>query len=310
LYEGQKYRDENDNWLHGKNWNELPSPSPYSIMNDANNSKLKDRATEAFALYEEAERRGIIVSPDGDRTYEIKQLSQVYLDEAKEIYQGSVNQSRDIMRDGHAKLQHLQMSYDNESFKIENDGSTEIPEMNKRLVRIDHFVSAPKYCEIVKGQLGHLRQIEEWVKEIDYVEDPDLNDFLNAVFTGVISIDRTTVKFADELTDDDIFLSKPNMPRGSVPIYQAYLSYKGLDAPTKDDLKERVNKILEDSHLHEEQLKLACDAMDQELLPKTIKSRTDVASAQFHEEEDKVREVYTEIKDKLRFFKATYLGIY
>jgi hypothetical protein len=315
LYEGRVYKEASngEQTKSGKNWHILPSPSPLSTMNNSNNAELRKNAEEARKLYETAEARNIIVKSDSGKSYQIRVLSEAFLEQAKGIYEESVNRSLSAEEryQAHNKLKDLQLTYNHdEVYEIENDGYAELPESNKRDVRIDHFAAAPKYWEVVRKQLDVLELVDKWVSDSAPKIDVDFDDFSDMIFAGIITIDNNFVKYTDNLTEEDVFLSKPSMPKGAIPLYQAIDNYRGLEAGIKQSLKAAVIAIL-DEYPIPAGVAEACAIAEHELSPTILQRRLSAFSAvnpANPETSGQARQMLSGLKEKLRAFQSTYLN--
>jgi hypothetical protein len=309
LYEGRQFK-EGDKTVFGRNWHILPSPSPLSTMNSSNNQELRQNAENARKLYEKAEARAIIVKSDNSKSYWIRKISADYFNQVREIYEESINQSGEIKFQAHTKLKQLQIQYNKDEFyEIENDGYAELPEANKRDVRIDHFAAAPKYWQIVSNQLETLELIDGWIAGSAPVTDNDFDDFSDMLFSGVITVDNNFVKYTDSLTGEDLFLSKPSMPYGAVALYQALNSYRQLDAFTKQSLKTETGALLDKYPIAEcvsEASAVIAEELSQAVLQRKLSAFC--ASNSNSQHIGAVRAVLAELKEKLKAFSSTYLN--
>ncbi|MCL1789515.1 MAG: hypothetical protein FWG33_04080, partial [Oscillospiraceae bacterium] len=309
LYEGRRFKD-GEQTLSGRNWHILPSPSPLSTMNNSNNAELKRLAENARMLYESAESRNIIVKGDNGKSYWIKVIAATFLEQARKLYEEATDSSlpAEERYRAHNHLKNLQLEYEqDERYEIENDGYAGLPESNKRDVRIDHFAAAPAYGEVVRKQLEILEMFDKWVANSAPKVDVDFDDFSNAVFSGVIVIDNNFIKYADGLTGADVFLSKPSMPGGAVPLVQALVSYRGLDAQSKQSLKSAAAVLL-DEYPIPVGVNIACEVMERELSPEVLGRRLSAFTVSNPEETVKARQVLADLKEKLSAFMSRYLN--
>ena len=309
-YQGKTYKNDDGATVTGRDWNILPSPTPYSAMNASNNKTLRERAQVAAQIYQQAEENDIIFHNEIDVTkYSIRTLSDDYLKRVKEIYENAADQSNEVKYHAQQEIKQLERQYNDTYYEILNDGAADLPDSKKRDIRIDHFVSAHKYIDIVKEQLEQIANINEMIANLEPKSDPDFENYLRALFSGVIALEGAAVKFTDDLTDEDVILSKPSMEKGSVPLYQGLLNYRKLDTDIKDTLKADVDSVLNAIvSAAPECVILACEKMEKELSKETIKSRLAVLSSQFPMEIKEVRGLYREIQEKFTAFKTTYLN--
>jgi len=308
LYEGRQIQDEKGQVVNGRNWHMLPSPSPLSTMNSSNNAELKLNAENARKLYEQAEARNIIVKSDSGKSYWLKVISQAYVEQVKSIFNESIERSAEVRHGAFTKIKSLELAYkQDEVYEIENDGYAELPEVNKRDVRIDHFAAAPKYWEVVREQFATLDLIDKMMGKLAPKVDADFDDFSIQIFAGIITIDNNFIKYNDSLTGEDVLLSKPSMPMGAVPFCQALDNYRKLDAHTKQSLKECAVAIL-DEYPIPTRVNESVRIVDNELSQAVLQRRLSAFAASNPEKTGQVRVMLMGMKEKLASFKSTYLN--
>ncbi|MCL1902825.1 MAG: tubulin-like doman-containing protein [Oscillospiraceae bacterium] len=310
LYEGRGFKD-GELSKTGRNWHILPSPSPLSTMNSSNNSELRSIAEKARKLYAKAEDREIIVKGDNGKSYWIKVITGEFVKRARTLYEESKasNLSAEERYKAHELLKALTLEFSrDESHEIENDGYAELPESNKRDVRIDHFAAAPKYREIVQKQLDILTEYDRWVEASAPKVDIEFDDFTNAIFAGVIVIDGSFIKYADDLTGEDVFLSKPSMQKGAIPLYQALENYRAADAQSKRALNSAVAAIL-DEYPIPTKVGAACDVVAREVSQEVLGRRLASFTASNPEETGRARQFFERFIEKLSAFMSRYLNL-
>jgi len=303
LYEGRHYVNDSGQMVKGRDWRHLPSPSALSLMNSENSDDLFTNAKEASELYAEAEGRGIIVQV-GPNEYGIRIITKSFMDEVNNIYLAAANKSNEEKYAAIEQLKNMQnnIAYEIGGAKIPNDGSPAMPEMNKRMVRIDHFAASPRYRETVIDEMAKIKKLGEHIVALEPKVDEDLNVYVNALFTGIISFAAPVVEYEDEF-GTTMTLSSPDMRRGGVPLYQALISYRGLEEDVRLTIKELSDKVMKTTPMSERAV-ASCNAINQEL--KNIKFLIEEANAEFPTEVKEVRKFLTDTKDTLTRFVRRY----
>ena len=303
LYEGRNYMNDDGKAAKGRDWRHLPSPSPFSVMNNQNSDDLRKNAEEASILYTDAESKQIIAMV-GPNEYGIRVISKSFREEIRGLHAAAVNKSNEEKLEALSQITKLKSDivYETTAIKILNDGSVSLPEMNKRLVRIDHFVASPRHQEIVKGEMAKLKEIDDIIASLEPKIDNDLSDFHNALFTGTITFLAPVVEYEDEFGTKTV-LSSPHMERGGVPLYQALINFKGLGEDVRIIIKDISEQTLKSSPLPE-QVTVSCNAVNQEL--KNVKFMVEEAMESFPREVKDVREFFTKTKDTLIRFTRRY----
>ena len=304
LYEGKNYTNDSGEYVTGRDWRYLPSPISYSLMNDQNCGILREEGDKAKALYEEAEAKNIIAQVDLNN-YGIYVISPAFMDKIRAVKAESTGKTKVEMLQGIDKIKALMTNIEYEPDKIDilNDATTTLPELNKRMVRIDHFVSAPRLQEAVRAELAKLAEVDSILEGLEPKDDTDLVNFQNALFTGVIKYARTVLTVVTDDFATESVLSKPNMAHGAVPIYQAFLSFKDLDADVKAYVAAKTSAELD-------ALQLSDDAVttSQTVWAELKKAPQWVAAATqlFPSEVSELKEFITAVKGALSLFAMTY----
>ncbi|MCL1874141.1 MAG: hypothetical protein FWF85_08510 [Clostridiales bacterium] len=305
LYEGRNYQNDSGEICRGRDWRELPSPSPFSIMNDHNSPILKEKGIAAKGLYIKAEEAGVITQV-GPNEYGIKIIAGPFIKQAKSIYDEAVIKSNEDKIEAQNKLREMKNNpeYENAVPKIANDGSPALPEINKRLVRIDHFAASPQLQITVSQELEKIGNMESWIRELEPKVDRDFNDFLLGLFTGRIAFIAPFLSYEDEFGVKTV-LSSPDLPKGGVPLYQAFENYKDLEQKDKETIKEDATALLKNSPLPAI-VEDSCLKLNKELDAKNLKYLLEEATAVFPQEVKAVREFLTEVRETLARFMRRY----
>lgn len=227
IYEGKEYVDEDGNIVKGRNWRWLPSITPLSMMNENNSDFLVKHAKKAKSVYEKAEPLGII-SEDRPYEYALRTINDSFLDEIISI-SGSAKTKGDavVMFEASEKIKNMKANptYSRKVYHIKNDaknGDYGVTETDRKKVRIDHFAFAPKSVEIAENEIEKLKKIDEIIVSLVPVVDNDFENFANALFTGVITINGIMLTYEND-SFEEIKLSTPSMTMGGCSISSADL---------------------------------------------------------------------------------------
>lgn len=217
LYEGKEYTNDAGERVAGRDWRNLPSPSPLSLMHNRNAETLKNSAEEVRALYEKAEDKKIIVSLSAN-DYGVQIILPSFMEKIRKIRDTAIGKTKVEQLEAIDQIKAMmeQPEFEPDAIKIPNDATGSLPESNKKLVRIDHFVSAPKIQEMVRKEMEKYNDVDKILEELLPKEDASFVAFQNALFTGVIRFNPPVVTCEDEY-GTEFQLSRPNMTHGIVP---------------------------------------------------------------------------------------------
>ena len=262
-------------------WRKLPSLTPRSLVNmDMIPYKLKDIISEAEDLYVEAVDNNVfddqnrICTPDEHDISKIQEL----IKECDSLAENMQDVSQ--LELAKEKIEELNVAPANINmvatrYSIPNDGQKDTTEGWDRFRR-DYFVSFPVYQMEVRDILKQIKGIKEEIEQvksklqnkIDVIEvvGANIDDYFDAIFTGVINIEGTVVSYhSNEFGKDDIILSKRDKteyPFCTIHLYQAFINYQNIDEETKAEIANRVsnaynveyNKIQETGKILKEML--------------------------------------------------------
>jgi hypothetical protein len=304
LYEGKNFTNDDGVYGVGRDWRLLPSPIPYSLMTAQNNKLLKSNAEKAKLLYTEAEEKEIIKPIPGGTEYGIMKMTHTFMDEITRLYEAAKEKDNETKLSTQAKIKKLMehIDYERDHLFIPNDGSHDLPDLNKRLVRIDHFVSAPKLQIAVEAEIAKRKAIEGMVQNLEPVIDNDLTEYQNALFAGVIALVGRRVEYLDEF-EQQILLSSPDMLYGAAPLYQAFVSFKELSDTMRVKIVTETEAALKAYPLLDK-TKESCQAIKKEL--KNKGGMVSVASKRFPRELDALKQFLTTIEEEYGIFTMTY----
>ena len=241
-------------------WRKLPSLTPRSLVNmDMIPFQLKDIISEAEDLYVEAVDNNVfddqnrICTPDEHDISKIQEL----IKECDSLAENMQNVSQ--LELAKEKIEELNVAPANINmvvtrYSLPNDGHQDTTEDRDRLRR-DYFISFPVCQMEVRDILKQIKGIKEEIEQvksklqnkIDVIEGvgANIDDYFDAIFTGVINIEGTVVSYhSNEFGKDDIILSKRDKteyPFCTIPLYQAFINYQNIDKETKAEIANRVS---------------------------------------------------------------------
>lgn len=240
-------------------WRFLPSLTPQSHIETSRvNWNLGKLVDEQRMLFKNAIETGIIdpsgqiMELDGASVERVK----VVIGEARSL--AASMSSRTQIPQAEGLLARLRMEGrvglvpSGDSLKLDGKADSE-----NEVLRVleDHFVYAPPFHMRVREAVEIAKQIALEAEEagtalndaIERIDSPDLDNFMDALLSGVITINGFQVSFErDEfgIKSQELLSSRDRslFPFCSIPPYQAFLSYQKLDVQDKKDMADRANK--------------------------------------------------------------------
>ena len=242
------------------NWHDLLPLRPQSLIEDKNLSvRLKPLLEKARTLYEEAKAAKLI---DGNEIRTVSEESLAKLEEqmlnadraeasakaapgnASVIYQDAADEIRQALD---------AIVYEPSGYSIPA-GNEDTEEIKER-IRKDYFVSSPALHTIVRRELEKLEKYRSRHEELEekarkgggYLKE--LKDFCKALFTGAITWDKAFlvtynkmeygISMPEPLSD---FTQSERFVYASLPLFQAFLSFRNLDEESKKAITDEANR--------------------------------------------------------------------
>ena len=177
----------------------------------------------------------------------------------------------------------------------------------ERTICADLLAKAPVLVEIVRKELEKCREIAGYIEDLQPKVDHDLESFRNALFTGVIEFSNPVVQYVSGGLDGSIVLSDRTFDHGTIPLYQALLSFKDksvLVPAMRKAIEAQTQSILTANQIPAS-VQGACDAVQKELDrgPNLIA----IATAMFPREVGEVTNLLTDLTKQLTTFRLAYL---
>ncbi|MDR2156565.1 MAG: tubulin-like doman-containing protein [Clostridiales Family XIII bacterium] len=302
----------------GKDWENLPSPIPFSLMQAVEDvsPKTRERAEAAAALYDRAETAGVIAA-DGNG-YGVRVTEDGF-------YADAVASIKDAI--GSAEILRMQKALEDVTgekegisgralnvLPIPNDGTGD--DGVKARVRKDHFVASPILQEAAENELRKMTPLEEALAKLEekirYVEDrsKSMKSFTDGLFSGIftVSVHGANINYLVEESDTGIQhegeLSKPTTePFGGIPLYQAFESYRQLSYDLKGMIDEETKRRMD---ANDSAISDALSRVHSLLTPEYMNRMRDTAKANHPSEYDDIMNFLPDIRRRLNSFAALF----
>lgn len=246
------YESEENDWREY-----LPSPYPDSFKMDGHSiPRIAERNRKLTEELEAARKAGIVYSDTigwhvkstktGDvqslvaaaGSYEIK--GKVDMLKLSEVLDALRDARETMFNDGNVELMTLSTSGARE-------GSEEI-------ILHDNYFRYPRVEKVVREQLAKVSALDREIEKLEKMaaeiggETEKRDAFFNAVFTGVIKLERSKTTFAYEQfgMDQVLDLQNSSMPYGGkAALYQAFLTYQDLDEDMSSLIREKTDDAID-----------------------------------------------------------------
>ena len=243
------------------NWNQLPPITPVSCIEGDIPYELQKLLDEAKEIYTEAKEMQLIY---GDR---IRQFTSDTIQKLEEMKALAANvdvgweertKAVSILRDVKAKLEASikteQLKYQDTEYSLPKGSIA--TEKIEETIREDYFVSSPALQTLVKRDLEKVNAVKAEIQKIERRmellgnDEKERSAFSQALLAGIIQWGEQKVSWTEtrfgisiEFVLSDV-RDKERFPYASVPLYQAYVSYRNLDTDAREDIqKETEMKI-------------------------------------------------------------------
>lgn len=265
--------------LFGKgeeDWKKLPTPIPYSL----NAGVVKD-GNLIKETFDKAEEIGILkmdISTGTQQDYcvirkpiledkvaveflydlrclgenkiaKVADLEDIVIQYIKEKYftdDGEV--SMGLLADWEDRIKKLK-----EAIKMGKYEEYQVAHHRSRTVALDNIIHSPIMTKVLLEAVEIYDAVELALKCLEAMEtttgeeNKDLNDFCNALFTGVlkIGIGKVSFTYVDKHTEREEVLASKSMPYGSFLYYQAFFSFKNMDSRVKEEVIGQANEKID-----------------------------------------------------------------
>lgn len=244
-------------------WNKLPSVTPVSVIAyDQAPNDLKQRLDQSITLYEKALAFGIL-DADG-ACYRPSAASLKEISNACDACNQLIDRAGDLkdvpaLETAVAEIEKLlPIAMEKTGTGLPNDGYRKDVEAIQRIQK-DHFCASPGYHEAIAKDIETIETVTNKVQSVTAHAKEKVQmlrqrgnaivNFANALFTGVISLEglevvyhRAVNGFVSDITDVTLSTLSRDYAFGTIPIYQAFVSYQGLDPDVVAEMEEVSNK--------------------------------------------------------------------
>ncbi len=240
-------------------WREyLPSPLPASLQIAGHRiPRIMERNTKLTKELEEAKQSGIVFCDWENQVWHIKRSKTSDLPSlSEEVHNFLTDGKWDMVKlydllDQTREAREQMYADDNVEEIFLN--VTDAENGREEIVLSDDYLRCPALQKIIREELEKVRSLE---KEISVLEDMKSREafaararetFFNAVFTGVIRLQRAMITFSYDQSgmEQTLVLQNASMPYGTkAPLYQAYLTYEKLDSDMMNLITEKANDAI------------------------------------------------------------------
>ncbi|MDE7432702.1 MAG: hypothetical protein K2N34_12425 [Lachnospiraceae bacterium] len=260
------------------NWNELlPSPVPESFEIDLPIERIKKRNNALTEEFKKAEMLGI-VSKDSNGHWNIQTTEDFDIEQfLKEETGGKQLSELDAAAIDNVigKLKEAQKHLLEQNPSLERIECQNSIAGSEDQVMLDFYLMSPVLNQKLHDELVKRSSIQDTIRELEEqrertaIAGREKTDFLNAIFTGVLSYGKK-IMFEYDNFGIPVCLELQNntMTYGQSGAYQAYLTYQGLS----NDIKERI-RIQTRARLDEEdsvQIREAVDSLKEKMPQRVI----------------------------------------
>ena len=288
-----------------RDWRELPSPVPRSKMGASTSTEVRDHADEVARAFDEALHECIVIRmADG---YIIRTISDKFMKDVRTTYRAArglpiVNK---VKVQTTLKNMNANRSYDPKELLLSNV----LRPANKKVeqvICVDFLVKAPVLTKIVLSELEKCHEIAGYIEDLVPKVDHDLESFRKALFAGVIAFSNPVVQYVDGGYDGPIVLSNRLFDHGTIPLYQAFLSFKDesvLVPAMREAIEAQTKNILTANQIPDD-VQGACDAVQREL--DRGHDLISIAASKFPHEVDDVKGLLEDLRRELAIFRLMY----
>jgi hypothetical protein len=247
----------------GKDWRELPSPRPYTLLDsrDPHDKALLDGEGSIESEYEEVLARDIIVQVGTD--WYLQTLDDAFVERLDALI-AEARSSSNSLAERNMAVQKARGDWQGRQARTVRgpdipDYGTPTDNAALQHYRKDSYIGSPELAEIGRRELERYRRFEkelerlaDWLAE-QAQEGSRRQAFFDALFAGVIAISSLAgnkLRLSCTLNDEERLLTEYGKEMDAVPPYQAYLSFagfesdkalRGLDDEDREALQEATN---------------------------------------------------------------------
>ena len=293
-------RDERD-------WRALSDLQPYSTDNNPA-PEIEERA----ANYDRAVECGIIrKNPASEIEFQIvawPPIDQLVEDAETAISEKNLNRIKQDV----AEIERYKTDRKPEKIiSITNDGAPG----HEAKVRKDHVVDSKEMSDVIRNELEKERKLDEILKNLEAARSGigsgimAKENFFNALCAGVIAVNIPKVSYNEVKfgMTSEVILSEPRMePAGKfVPLYQAYLTYRGMSDADRSKIDAQTEGRLSDVGAWQAAMQDSCDRLLLTFSDRYLGLMQQQA-AKLPEQEQEIIDFLLEFRQTIDNFKVMY----
>lgn len=246
-----------------RDWRTLSDLQPYSTDNNPL-QEVEERASN----YDKAVADGIVrKNPSSEDEFQIVMWPSI--DQLVHNAETAVSgKDIDKMKQAVSDIEAYRNNREPEKIiSIANDGASG----HEAKVRKDHVVDSREMSDVIRAELDKEKKLREILKKLDEAMNGIGSDmmakenFFNALYAGVIAVNIPKISYHEEKfgMTSEVALSEPRLePAGKfVPLYQAYLTYSGMDDADRRRIDAQTEERLGDVGAWQAAMQDSCDRL-------------------------------------------------
>ncbi len=312
---GKEYRSDDTIGKHlyeltdrdSRDWRTLPDLQPYST-NNAPSPEIEERA----ANYDRAVEREIVrKNPSSESEFQIvvwPSIDRIVQNAKTAIAEKNIEK----IKQSAAEIEAYEKSREPDRLiSITNDGASG----HKAKVRKDHVVDSKEMSDVIRNELDKEKKLEELLADLESAKKGigsgmmAKENFFHALYAGVIAVNIPKVFYNEEKfgMTNEMILSEPKMePAGKfVPLYQAYLTYKGMTDAAKKQIDMQTEARLSDVSAWQAAMQDSCDSLLQ-IFNDRYMGLMQQQAAKLPEQSEEITSLLLEFRGGIDDFKLMY----
>ena len=303
-----------------RDWRKLPLPKPLSTLNDNDHSASAEALREAGALFEEALQVGVITvveTPESDEYY-INFIPQdvydQYLQRAEEAVATTDRGTFDAL---YAQLEPSAVYCEKQLMFYDGHADAENKSEFCKKVTKDHFCDYPEKQKLVRSEMAKKKVLAEKFAAVESRKGnwdtlpAQIETFVNILCTGAMTVmgPKIVLRYENAYgAPEEVDLSRPNMPYGSINVYQAFVTLfadPDMLAAARDAADTIINR-LDASDITA--MQTACAAADALLAKPRLELFNRTAKERFPDKANDIMDIISRILRAVQDFKMN-MGI-
>lgn len=297
-------------------WRKLSSLTPQSLLHlEQTPEPMQKLISTAQDLYDEADKFHIfddsnrICAPDSDSTKKLESLINEAMGLARQAAKAADLAGMQTLLEKMQAARNIPMIATQN--RMQDDGYAGKKTI-KRRVQKDHFVAAPAYHGLVRNILQQIKELDAKAEQAARAIEEKasrigdgarlVNDYCNAIFTGVISVEGMMVMYRQNhfgiVTEKVLSKSGDEFPFKKIPVYQGFLSFQTI---LTDEDRAEIRKIVDERYNgNSSEIRKSGTALQAELADNRVQAWS--MSAELFPEKQEIMEFIIKLKQQFNIF--------